>query len=243
MTGRNLKAVLAASAAFSFLAPAVLAQGAYERAMQQVTDKTGLKTVVVPDTEGAYMGKTHRGYEVLFTAKMGNVWGRYAARLTMAEIGREAGGLRGFATGQRKSGEVVGGPLDRMLSEQIGQPVSITMILRHGKANAPRLDVISGYAKVLPPERMQEREKIGHNAGSIYSDDAAFAARLAQNAALMKRMKNLRSEYIRVDADAVTLFWSGSERDYGGMINDHGDYYRMINDMMDDLADIADAIS
>ena len=243
MKQRNPWAVLAASAAFSFLATAAQAQSAYERAMQQVTDKTGLKTVVVPDTEGAYMGKTHRGYEVLFTAKMGNVWGRYAARLTMAEIGREAGGLRGFATGQRKSGEVVGGALDRMLSEQIGQPVSITMILRHGKANSPRLDVISGYAKVLPPGRMQERDKIGHNAGSIYSDDAAFAARLAQNAALMKRMKNLRSEYIRVDADAVTLFWSGSERDYGGMINDHGDYYRMINDMMDDLADIADAIS
>ena len=96
---------------------------------------------------------------------------------------------------------------------------------------------------VVPAEKMQVRDKVGFNAGAIYADDAAFAARIAQNAALMKRMKNLRSQYIRVDADAVTLLWSGSERDYGGMINDHGDYYRMINDLMDDLADIADAIA
>ena len=47
------------------------------------------------------MGKTHRGYNVVFTAKAGNVWGRYAARLTMGEIGREVGGFAAYLTGQR----------------------------------------------------------------------------------------------------------------------------------------------
>ena len=55
-------------------------------------------------------------------------------------------------------------------------------------------------------------------------------------------MKNLRTQYIRLDAEAVTLFFAGSETDYSGMIRDHGDYFRMLNDWMDDLADIADAV-
>jgi hypothetical protein len=45
-----------------------------------------------------------------------------------------------------------------------------------------------------------------------------------------------------VDRDAVTLFWSGTESDFSGMLRDHGDYYAMLNAFLDDLADIADAI-
>jgi len=51
-----------------------------------------------------------------------------------------------------------------------------------------------------------------------------------------------RNQRYRLDKDAVTLFWAGSESDYSGMISDHGGYYKMINDFMDNLADIADAI-
>ena len=220
------------------------AQSAQDRVMAQIADKTGLKPVTLPETQGAYLGKNHRGYDVIYTAKAGDVWGRYVARLTMGEIGREAGGVLGWMTGQypHLGGNVTGSPMDRLLSQQIGQPLSVTVVLKHGKPAAPRLDVLSGYAKVVPAERMPERAKVGHNAGSIYADDADFAARIAGNEALMKRMKNLRSQYIRLDAGAVTLFWSGSERDYSGMINDHGDYFRMLNDFMDDLADIADAV-
>ena len=65
---------------------------------------------------------------------------------------------------------------------------------------------------------------------------------LSDNAALMKRMAKMRCQYIRVDENTVTFFWAGSETDYSGMISDHGDYYKMINGIMDDLADIADAI-
>jgi hypothetical protein len=210
----------------------------------QFEQKTGLKPVEIPGTQGAYMGKTHRGYNVVFTGKAGNVWGRYAARLTMAEIGREVGGFAAHVTGQRgRIGEsVVGSPLDRLLSQYLGQPITIAIVLAHDKPGAPRLDVLSDRAKVGPEDKLQRRDKIGGNAGHIYADDADFAARVVGNAALMKRLKNLRYEYIRLDQDAVTFFFAGTELDYGGLIRDHGDYFKMLNDLMDDLADIADAI-
>jgi hypothetical protein len=207
--------------------------------------KTGLKPVEIPNTQGYYMGKTHRGYNVVFTAKAGNVWGRYAARLTMGEIGREVGGFAAYATGQQGHiGEsVVDSPLDRVLSQYLGQPITVAIVLRHKKPNAPRLDVLSDRAAVGPEDRLPRREKIGGNAGYFYTEDAAFCAKAQANAALMKRLKNLRNEYVRVDQNAVSFFFAGSEVEYSGLIRDHGDYYKMLNDLMDDLADLADAIS
>jgi hypothetical protein len=63
--------------------------------LAQFEQKTGLKPVEIAGTQGAYMGKTHRGYNVVFTGKAGNVWGRYAARLTMAEIVSRGWRIRG----------------------------------------------------------------------------------------------------------------------------------------------------
>ncbi len=85
---------------------------AYQKALEQIQKDTGLAPIQIPNTEGAYLGKTHRGYEVIYTAKAGNVWGRYAGRLTMGEIGHEVGGLLGFLTGQREAlgAQVVGSP-------------------------------------------------------------------------------------------------------------------------------------
>lgn len=231
--------LIALSASFG-----ALAQSAQERALAVFAEKTGLKPITIPDTEGHYLGRTHRGYQVVYTAKAGDVWGRYVARLTLGELGRETGGVLGYLTGQRRAlgGTVVGSPLDELLSRQLGQPLSVTIMLKHGKPNAPRLDVLSDYAKVGPAEKMPQRARIGHNAGHLYSDHEAFAAKIAANEALMKRMRNLRTQYIRLDADAVTFFFAGSERDYSGMMMDHGGFDRMINDIIDDLADIADAI-
>ena len=59
----------------------------------------------------------------------------------------------------------------------------------------------------------------------------------------MTRLARMRCEYIRVDQGAVALFWAGSEPDYSYMIAAHEGYYNMLNALMDDLADIADAIS
>ena len=213
--------------------------------LAEFEQKTGLKPVEIPDTQGFYMGKTHRGYDVLFTAKAGNVWGRYAARLTLGEIGREAGGFAAYLTGQRgRIGEsVVGSPVDRLLSQYLGQPVTLVMVLMHGKPGAPRLDVMSEHVKVAPEDKLPRRDKIGGNAGYLYADQADFGMRVAGNAALMKRLKNVRDEYIRLDRDAVSFFFAGTELDYSSLIRNHGDYYKMLNDLMDDLADIADAVS
>ena len=220
------------------------AQSLQANIQAQFDQKTGLKPLQIPETGGAYLGKTHRGYDVIFTAKAGNVWGRYAARLTMGEIGREAGGVAAYLTGQRNQigSTVVGSPLDRLLSEYLGQPLSVAIILTHNKPNAPRLDVLSEHSKVGPEDKLPRREKVGSNAGYIYAEDGDFARRIESNAALMKRMKNMRCQYVRVDQGAVSFFFAGTEVEYSGMIRDHGDYYKMLNDLMDDLADIADAI-
>src|SRR3989442_4416566 len=124
--------------------------------LAEFEQKTGLKPVEIPETQGFYMGKTHRGYNVVFTAKAGNVWGRYAARLTMGEIGREVGGFAAYLTGQRgRIGEsVVGSPLDRLLSQYLGQPLTLAMVLTHKKPGAPRVDVLSDYSKVWPEDKL-----------------------------------------------------------------------------------------
>jgi hypothetical protein len=224
---------------------AIDGQSRQEKILADFEKETGLKAVQIPNTEGQWLGKAHRGYQVLYTARAGNVWGRYAARLTMAETGKEVGGVLGYLTGQYKSGVggVTGSPLDRLLSSAIGQPISVTMILRHDKGGAPRLDILSGCSVIEPEEKLPRQQKLSSRGGSLYSADGDFAARIAGNEALMKRMKDMRCQYIRLDDDAVSFFWAGSETDYSGMIRDHGGYYRMINGIMDDLADIADAIS
>jgi len=167
------------------------AQSLKPEMLAQFEQKTGLRPVEIPDTQGAYMGKTHRGYNVVFTAKAGNVWGRYATRLTMGEIGREVGGFAAYLTGQRgRIGEtVVGSPLDRLLSEYLGQPLTLAMVLTHRKSGAPRLDVLSDHSRVGPEDKLRRCEKIGGNAGYVYADDADFAKRVQGNAALMKRLK------------------------------------------------------
>ena len=221
------------------------AQSLKPEMLAQFEQKTGLKPIEIPGTQGAYMGKTHRGYSVVFTAKAGNVWGRYAARLTMGEIGREAGGFAAYLTGQggRIGESVVGSPLDRLLSQYLGQPVTLAIVLTHNKPNAPRLDVLSERAIVAPEDRLPRRDKIGSNAGYLYSDNADFARRVQGNAVLMKRLKNVRNDYIRSDQDVISFFFAGTELDYSGLIRDHGDYFKMLNDLMDDLADIADEIA
>lgn len=84
--------------------------------------------------------------------------------------------------------------------------------------------------------------RVGAYAGYIYGDDADFVRRVTSNAALMNRLKTLRYEYVRLDEDAVTFFFAGTELDYSALIRDHGDYFTMLNDLMDNLADLADAI-
>jgi hypothetical protein len=223
----------------------VCAVAASDRRAEQLaafSKETGLAPVEVPGTGGEYLGKTHRGYKVLFTAKAGDVWGRYAARLAMGEIGREAGGMLAYLTGSQEWGSgVAGSPLDRLLAEAIGQPLSVTMVLEHGRAGS-RLDLYPGYAVLKPRTELPEVKKLGSGPGSLRSEDRALAERIAANAALVARLKKLRGAYLRVDERTVGLYWSGQETDYSAMIRGHGGYWKMINAWLDDLADVADAL-
>ena len=69
-----------------------------------------------------------------------------------------------------------------------------------------------------------------------------MASRIAAAATLVKRLKRVRYEYIRLDGDTVTFFFAGTALEYSAHIRDHGDYFKMLNDLMDNPADIADAI-
>jgi len=220
-----------------------LQQKAQANVMVLFEQQTGLKPVTVPGTEKEYLGKTHRGYEVLFHGEAGNVWGRYAARVAMGEIGRESGGVLAFLTRSQEYGTgPAGSILDRLLAKAIGQPLSITMILKHGKTSVPRLDILSPYSNIKPEDGLPAVQKIGMAVGSIHSKDKDFAMRLYGNAELIARIKKMRCQYIRVDGEFVTLFWAGQEDDYSAMIREFGDYFVMVNAFMDTLADIADAI-
>jgi hypothetical protein len=229
----------------ALVAGAVTATTAADRRTEQLeafAKQTGLRPIEVPGTGGDYLGKTHRGYRVLFTAKAGDVWGRYVARLAMGEIGREAGGMLAYLTGSQEwGGGAAGSPLDRLLARAIGQPLSVTMVLDHGRAGR-RLDLYPGYAILKPESELPEVRKLGAGAGSWRSEDAALAERMAANAELVGRLKKLRGAYLRVDERTVGLYWSGQEKDYSAMIRDHGDYWKMINAWLDDLADVADTL-
>jgi hypothetical protein len=221
------------------------AAGARDRQAEQLAafaKETGLVPVEVAGTGGEYLGKTHRGYRVLFTAKAGDVWGRYAVRLAMGEIGREAGGMLAYLTGSEEWGSgAAGSPLDRLLAEAIGQPLTVVMVLEHGRSGA-RVDLYPRSAVLKPEVELPEVTKLGAGPGSLRSADGALAERIAGDAELVRRLKKLRGAYLRVDERTVGIYWSGQETDYSAMIRDHGGYWKMVNAWLDDLADVADAL-
>ena len=218
-------------------------QKAAEQARQDFTTKTGLKETAVTEGGLQYYGKTHRGYQVLFTAKAGNVWGRLAARVAIGEAGRELGPVGQFLSGSYEHiGTVVGGPLDRLLSKAIGQPISFFIILKHAKPSAPRLDIISGYSTIKPSDPQPSKHRLGFRAGEICSADDALVGRILANKKLTETLAGFRSQYIRLDTDAVTFMFAGSENEWSSTIREHGTYDKLINTIMDTLADVADLL-
>lgn len=205
--------------------------------------RTGLHEIKFLDTKGLFLGKTHKGYELMARFEMGEVWGRYTARVIMGESGRELGGVWSFLTGSYANiGSVVGSPLDRMLSRAIGQPVSMFFVLKHNKPNASRLDVLSSFSTVTPQDPLPKFANVGFSAGSIYTADKKFADSILADSALMESLRLFRSQYIRVDQHAVSFTLAGSENEYSGTINNAGGYEKMINSVMDTLALIADKV-
>lgn len=218
-------------------------QSRQEKAMAEFMAKTGLEKVEIPDTGGEYLAKEHRGYRVLFTTKVGNVWGRWAARVAIGEIGREAGGVWSWLTGSYEYGPgVTGSPIDRLLSEFLGQPLSILLFLRHGREEAPGLQIVSGSSTIAPSGGLPEVTRIGWGAGHLYSADADYAANVQANAVLIERIKKYRGQCITVDDNVVSFVWAGPETEFSAMIRDHPSYEEMILSIIDTLVDLAEAI-
>jgi len=214
-----------------------------KEAMAKFLAETGFEPEEIEGVDGPYYAKTYRGYKVLMKGKAGNVWGRYAARIAMGELSREAGGvIAHLGGGTEYGGSAAGSVFDRLLARIIGQPLNITIILKHGKTNVPALDIVTSSAIAKPEVKRPKVGKVGFGSGGIYTEEPAFAEAITSNPVLMKRLKKLRTHYIRVDDLAVSFLWAGQETDYSGMIRDHKDYYSMINSIIDSLADIADAI-
>ncbi|MGH7263624.1 MAG: hypothetical protein ACREMB_02065 [Candidatus Rokuibacteriota bacterium] len=233
----------AALAAALWLGAAACAAGpdAAKTAMEDFQAKTGLQAVVVGEDRASYLQKVHRGYDVLFRAQAGEVWGRYGARLAMGEAGRALGGVAAFLTGQGQHiRNVVGSPLDRALSQAIGQPLSFFIVARHGAPRASRLDVLSGASTIQPADPQPRAARVGFAAGDLYTADAALAARVTADRALMSRLARFRSQYVRADEWAVTFLFAGTETDWSAMIREHGSYDRLVNSIMDAVTGIAD---
>ena len=78
---RIIAAAAIALSSFSVFA----GSSAYQKALEQIQKDTGLAPVQIPDTQGDYLGKMHRGYQVIYTAKAG------LATLTEFTGGRSVG--------------------------------------------------------------------------------------------------------------------------------------------------------
>ncbi len=203
--------------------------------MRALESETGLKEITLPDAKGVYLGKSYRGYDFLFTTEVGDVWGRWAARVTLSQ-------LQDFLSEGRYRTSVTGSQLDRLLSRAIGQPLSIIVIAKHDMADAPRLDIITPFSTVKSPDPQPEIYSIGMNTGSIYSESKSLATRLKENEQLMERISELYSPYIRVDKEAITYIYSGPETDLSTMIRNKGSYGAYINHVIEILTDVGEEL-
>lgn len=101
-----------------------------------IRSNTGLESVGDDGNGTPILGKTHRGHPVVVRFRMGDVWGRYVARLGASELSKELHGFWGQLA-RAPGNTVVGSPLDRLLSDAIGYPIEIVAALDLGKVKAP----------------------------------------------------------------------------------------------------------
>lgn len=208
-------------------------------------ERTGLKIEQV-DADTGLMTKIHRSYPVAIRIEMGNVWGRYGARVAAGELAPKIMGRVGsILTGSYESGvgSVTGSPFDRALSSVIGQPISFFAILKHGKKHASDLDIVSSTSTLKSARVMPRVGGLGRVIGeNVYSNDPAFWQRIESSPELKANLTNFRSYYLMVDDHAVSFFFAGSENEYSAMIRAYPSYEDFILAVMNSLADIADRI-
>lgn len=212
---------------------------------QQFETKTGLH-IDSADASSGYLSKIHRGYPILVHTKMGNVWGRYGARLAASQIGPELGRVGAFLTGTYESGVggITGSPFDRALSKVIGQPISLFIVLKHNLASAPQLDIVSKSSTINSERSLKKVNSLGSYlwGEEVFGDDRLWQ-KISQSKNLVDQLSRFRSHYILVDDRSVTFMFAGTETDYSGMINEFSSYEEFIIAIMNSLADIADFAS
>lgn len=247
MTSRIPKASSVPAIAFLFLLACACFQAATAHAATPSVDEqlaairsnTGLDSVGDDGNGTPILGKIHRGHAVVVRFRMGDVWGRYVARLGASEMSKE---LHGYwqQLARAPGNTPVGSPLDRMLSDAIGYPIEIVAALDHGKAKASPLAIIAERAPFSATElKPLDAPRLGH---LNFYGDAALAGKIADDAALVKRLKGMRSCSIRVEGNSVVFAFAGDEMQYSAMIRESGGYYGMLNGILDSLADIGEKL-
>lgn len=212
-------------------------------AIAQVTERTGYELVEPDDAEEAYMAREIRGYPVILMGTADDYWQRWAVRVAAGEVGRELGGVWAHLTGSTEYGTgVTGSVFDQLLSAIMGQPITLTMLLHHNRPDTPRVDIISNNFPHRPEDLTEKRTRIGWNAGHLHTGDPAVAEAIAEDEAIFERLRRLRTQYLRVDSETVSFYFAGSENEYGQLISNHGDYFEMINELTELLADVADRL-
>jgi hypothetical protein len=207
----------------------------------EITEKTGYELVEPEGAEEAYMAREIRGYRIIMMGAAEDVWKRWAIRLAAGEVGRELGGIWAYLTGSTDYGPgITGSVFDDVLSGMIGQPITFTMLLYHDHDEMPRLDVLSRQFSHQPADLPERHTRIAFGTGHVHTDDAELAASLAEDMAWRQRLRKLRSQYLRIDDETASLYFAGNENEYAGLINRHGNYYQMVNDLTELLADLAD---
>ncbi|MEW6278645.1 MAG: hypothetical protein AB1758_08500 [Candidatus Eremiobacterota bacterium] len=203
-------------------------------------ERTGLQAAP-GEREIPCLTGTHRGYPVSFEVAAGDVWGRYFARLALAEAGQRLPGVARLAFEEPGQG-FVGSPMDRLLSGLIGHPLSLVIVLEHGRPEAPRADLFRSDSAIQPLDAEPEVAPIGGFVGTLRCADAEYARRVLEDEALLERLRRLRYPYVRVDRRSCGFYWAGDEADFSAMVRDHDGYPEMVLAIFDDLADLADKI-
>lgn len=207
---------------------------------QEVMEKTGLTALPSAEGEVPVFGKTHRGYPLRLQIAAGDVWGRFFARLAMSQASEQLPSTWRLLFFDRPgAGDIAGSRADKWLSELMGYPLVLTVVLEHD-LEPERLIIRSNRSVFEADETLPKQGWIGHQAGEVCSQDADFASRVLEDEQLMERLRRLRNPLIVVDRGQTVLLWAGDELEYSEMIRDHESYGQMFLSFFDTLVDLTE---
>lgn len=200
--------------------------------------RTGL--VQLEEGEVPVFGKTHRGYPLRMQAAAGDVWGRYFARLALAEASQalpEA--VRRIYFDVPGPGDLAGSRADKVLSEVMGYPLTVTVVIDHDLPVEP-LFVYTGRSVFRPELSPPEQAALPGTALRLYCDNPELATRVLEQQPLRERLGKLRNPVLAVTEGQTVFAWAGDEVEYSAMIRDHDSYPAMLIGIFDTLVDLTE---